>query len=76
MDNIGLFLFNIANSIMNLGSKLYDVLTQSVNISFISKILEFFGADLELPSEISLMWILTGGSVAVLLILIILKVVL
>ena len=76
MDNIGAFLFTTSKNIMSLGSKLYQLLTTSVNISFINDILSFFGSDLDLPNEISLMWILTGGSVAILLIFIILKVVL
>lgn len=76
MDNPGLFIFNISKSILGLGEKLYQVLTQSVNISWVSKIVSFFGASLEIPNEISLFWILTGGSVAVLAILIIAKVVL
>ena len=73
--NIGYFLLTIGKSILNLGDKLYKLLTQSVNISWINKILDFFKISLDLPNELSLMWILTGGSVAVILIFIIIKVV-
>lgn len=76
MENIGLFLFNIGKSLLGLGDKLYAILTQSVNIAWVAKIVEFFGASLDIPSEISLIWILTGGGVVVIAILIIAKVVL
>ena len=76
MDNPGLFLFNIGKSLLGLGERLYSILTQSINIEFISKIVNFFGGSVELPSEISLIWILTGGGVIILALLIIIKVVL
>lgn len=76
MDSPGMFIFNISKSILELGEKLYTILTTSVNISFVSKIVNFFGGSIDLPSEISLIWLLTGGSVVVIAILIIAKVVL
>lgn len=76
MESPGMFIFNISKSILELGEKLYTILNTSVNISFVSKIVDFFGGSVNLPSEISLIWLLTGGSVVVLAILIIAKVVL
>jgi len=76
MDSPGMFIFNISKSILELGEKLYTILNTSVNISFVSKIVDFFGGSVNLPNEISLIWLLTGGSVIVLAILIIAKVVL
>lgn len=76
MESPGMFIFNISKSILELGEKLYTVLNTSVNISFVLKIVDFFGGSVNLPNEISLIWLLTGGSVIVLAILIIVKVVL
>jgi len=76
MESPGMFIFNISKSILELGEKLYTILNTSVNISFVSKIVDFFGGSVNLPNEISLIWLLTGGSVVVLAILIIAKVVL
>lgn len=76
MESPGMFIFNISKSILELGEKLYTILNTSVNISFVSKIVDFFGGSVNLPNEISLIWLLTGGSVIVLAILIIVKVVL
>lgn len=75
MQNFGLFLFNIGNSLVKLGSKLYEVFTIEVDIKFITKILNFFGASVDLPEYISLSYILTGASAIVLITLIIYKLV-
>ena len=69
--NIGQFMFTIARALMNLGQKLYDMFTREIDISFVSKLLKFFGADLDLPETISFSYILGGMSAVVLLAIII-----
>lgn len=65
--NIGHFMINIARSLMDLGSKLYEMFTKEIDISFVSKLLEFFKADIDLPQTISLSYILGGASAVVML---------
>lgn len=69
--NVGQFIFTISKALMDLGTKLYEVFTYPVNISFVSKILAFFGSDLGLPESISLSYILGGIGAVALLVLII-----
>lgn len=65
--NIGHFIYTIIRAVMNLGEKLYEMFTLQVDISFVSKLLGFFKADLALPETISLSYILGGMSAVVLL---------
>lgn len=65
--NVGHFIFTIARSLMDLGSKLYDMFTTQVDISFINKILSFFGSNIDIPNTISLSYLLGGASVTLLL---------
>ena len=65
--NIGHFIYTIIRAVMNLGQKLYDMFTYQVDISFVSKLLGFFKADIALPETISLSYILGGMSAVVLL---------
>lgn len=72
--NIGNFLFEISKALMGLGTKLYDVFTTSVSIKWVSNILSFFGASVELPETISLSWILSSAGAFVILALIIYRI--
>ena len=65
--NIGHFIYTIIRAVMNLGQKLYDMFTYQVDITFVSKLLGFFKADIALPETISLSYILGGMSAVVLL---------
>lgn len=69
--NIGSFIYSIIRSVMNLGQKLYEMFTYQVDITFVSKLLGFFKADIAIPESISLSYILGGMSAVVLLGLII-----
>ena len=72
--NIGYFMFNISKALMDLAQKLYDLWTTSISIKWIQSILSFFGASVDLPETISLSWILSGASAAVLLALIVYRI--
>lgn len=72
--NIGQFMFNIANSLMQLGKKLYDVFTADISIKWVQTILNFFGAEFELPESISLYWILTSAGAGIIIALIVYRV--
>ena len=65
--NIGYFIFTISKNLMQLGTKLYDVFTTDVDISWVSKILSFFNSSVSLPETISLSYILGGISAIALL---------
>lgn len=69
--NVGHFIFTIARSLMDLGTKLYELFTTQVDISFVNKILSFFGSSMDIPNTISLSYLLGGASVTLLLALII-----
>lgn len=69
--NIGQFLFDTSKALMQLGQKLYDLWTTQISIKWVQSILSFFGASVDLPNTISLSWILTSASAALILILII-----
>lgn len=69
--NIGHFMFNIARNLMELGGKLYDIFTYQIDISFVSKMLSFFNASIEIPETISLSYIIGGMSGVILIGLII-----
>ena len=69
--NIGQFMFSISKTLMGLGQKLYDLWTTTISITWVKDILKFFGASVDLPSEISLSWILTSASATMILIIII-----
>lgn len=72
--NIGDFMFDISKTLMGLGQKLYDLWTTTVSIKWVQNILSFFGASVDLPDSISLSWIFTSASAAVILIFIIYRV--
>ena len=65
--NVGNFIFNIARNLMDLGSKLYDMFTYEVSISWVSKIMSFFGSSTALPETVSLSFLIGGASAVVLL---------
>lgn len=69
--NVGYFMYTIMKSIMDLGKKLYEVFTHEVDISFVNKIMDFFGSELDIPNTISLSYIIGGASAVVLVVLII-----
>lgn len=71
MANVGYFMYSIMRMLMDLGSKLYEAFTHEVDISFINKIMNFFGSNLEIPDTISLSYIIGGASAVVLVVLII-----
>lgn len=73
--NIGLFLYNLANAALEIGKKLTQAFTMQINISWITKIFDFFGANVELPETISISYILTGASAVLLLTFIIYRLV-
>lgn len=65
--NIGLLFINIMQRLTELGNILYEIFTSNVDISWATKVLEFFGAKINLPSNISFMYIFTGASSVVIL---------
>lgn len=69
--NIGSFMFTILKYLVELPKKLYEVINYQVNIGWVSNVLNFFGADLQLPSSISLITILGSLGAVTLVILII-----
>jgi len=75
MNNFGGFLITIMQALLELPTKLYTALTTTVNISWVSKLLSFFGVDnLSLPNEISLIYILGGASGILILTLILYRI--
>ncbi len=68
---MGAFFYDISIGIMELSKKIVDMLSLQVNISFVNSILKFFGGNIELPTQISLLSIITTlGAGALLIILI------
>lgn len=75
MANFGQFLITIWKFLLELPAKLYLVLTTEINISWVSKLLKFFGADdIGLPNSISLIYIIGGASGVLLLTLLIYRI--
>ena len=68
--NIGYFIFSISKSLMELGNKLYQLFTYEIDISFVSKIMSFFGSNIDIPDTLSLSYLLGGASVVLLITLI------
>ena len=69
--NIGDFIFNIIKYLIALPQKLYEVINYPVSIEWVSKVLKFFGSDIQLPNTITLITVLGGLSAVTLVILII-----
>lgn len=69
--NIGYFIWDIGQHILTLGTKLFDVFTMEINISWVSNIISLFGGSVNLPENISLYWILGSASAVTLLAIII-----
>lgn len=68
---MGSFFYDISIGIMELSKKIVDMLSMQVNISFVNSVLKFFGGNIELPTQISLLSIITTlGAGALLIILI------
>lgn len=67
MVNLGSLLFSVGQALLGLGQKLYEAFTMEVDISFITKVMNFFGASVELPETISLYYILISGSAALII---------
>lgn len=66
--NVGTFMFNVMQSLMKFATTLYEVFTTEVDLTWLGKILGFFGVNsLNIPNSISLMWILGSASAIVLL---------
>lgn len=66
----GLF-YEISIGVMEMSKKIIDMLSMQINISFVNSVLRFFGGNIELPTQISLLSILTSlGAGALLVILI------
>ena len=66
MTNIGSFMYNVLQILVGLPSKLYSMLTYEVDISWISKILSFFDAEINMPNTISLLALIGSVSAVVL----------
>ena len=60
--NVGTFIFKICEGLIHFTKTLYDVFTTEVDMSWLSKLVNFFNLDISFPNTISLMWILTGAS--------------
>lgn len=73
--NIGLFLYNLGMSGIRLGNVLKDTFNKEVSIGWVSTVLNTFGASVELPETISLSYILTSISAALLVTFIIYRLV-
>lgn len=69
--NVGNLIFEIMQNLIGFTSKLYDVVNYQVNIEWISKILSFFGANIDLPNSISLIGIIGSVSAVALVVIII-----
>lgn len=69
--NIGYMFFTICKAIMGLGQKLLDLFTMEVSIKWVKDIINFFGANVNIPNTISLYYLITGGSAILLLSIII-----
>lgn len=71
MENIGDFLFKILRLLVELPNKLYQMLNYEVSIKWLSKIFNFFGAEIGIPDYISLIGVLGTVSAVTLVIMII-----
>ena len=69
--NVGNLIFEIMQNFVGFTSKLYDVVNYQVDITWISKILSFFGANVDLPTNISLLGIIGSISAVALVVIII-----
>lgn len=67
--NVGTFLYKVIEGLVNFTKTLYDVFTTELNISWLNKLIKFFGLQdsLTFPDTISLLWVLTGASGIVIL---------
>lgn len=71
MDNMGEFFFDITQYIIKLTSKIYNILNIQINISFVNRVLSFFGTNADIPNTISLLSIIsTLGATGLLAIII------
>lgn len=69
--NVGNLLFTISKGLVDITQKLYDALTYNISIDWLNKILKFFGANINLPASINLLWIFTGASAIIIVTIII-----
>lgn len=69
--NVGELMFNIIKILKDLTQKLYEVVNYQVDITFVTKVMDFFGASLQLPNTISLISLIGGVSAVTLVIIII-----
>lgn len=68
---MGELFYDISIGVIDLSKKIVDMLSMQVNISFVNSVLKFFGGNIELPTHISLLSILTTiGAGALLIILV------
>ena len=69
--NVGSLIFDTIKIITGLGSKLYEMLNYPVSLGFLSKMLDFFNINLDLPDTISLITIIGSlGAGAIIIIII------
>lgn len=66
MTNVGDFMYSVLKILIGLPSKLYTMLTYEVDISWLSKILGFFNANINIPNSISLLALIGSISAVVL----------
>lgn len=71
MINVGYFFWDIGQLILSLGTKLFDLFTMDINISWVADIINAFGGSVNLPDNISLYWLLGSASAVTLLAIII-----
>ncbi len=69
--NIGLFLFQISNTLIDWAKKLYTIWNYEMSIGWIKKFFDNFGVSVELPDKIGLNWIFTSAGAAVIFVIII-----
>ena len=68
---MGSFIFEVINYVIELSKKIYEMLNIQINISFISKFIDFFGGEISIPQTISLISIISTLGVTALLAIII-----
>ena len=69
--NVGYMFYTICKAIIGLGQKLLDLFTMEVSIKWVKDVINFFGANVNIPDNISLYYLITGGSAILLLTIII-----
>lgn len=69
--DISSIIVSLLEGITTLGQKIYDILTYSVNIKWVSDVMNFFGAELTIPNEVNLLGLIfTIGAIPLAVIII------